>query len=34
MLNPERYEYTAADNRLGEASLRPHLPITLTYQGR
>ena len=34
MLNPQRYLYTAADKRLGEASLQPYLPITLTYQGR
>jgi hypothetical protein len=31
MRNPERYSFVAADTMLGEASLRPHLPLTLTY---
>jgi hypothetical protein len=32
MRNPERYPFIAADSALGEASLRPSLPLTLTYQ--
>lgn len=34
MRNAERYPFTPADGTLGEASLRPYLPITLTHQGR
>lgn len=32
MQSAERYSFTAADRTLGEASLRPYLPITLTHQ--
>lgn len=28
-----RYPFIAADSALGEASLRPYLPLTLTYRG-
>lgn len=34
MSNPRRYPFVAADSALGEASLRPYLPLTLTYQGQ
>ncbi|HXG64852.1 MAG TPA: hypothetical protein VNO70_07070 [Blastocatellia bacterium] len=34
MRNPQRYTYTAASGGIGEASLLPLLPITLSYQGR
>lgn len=34
MHNAARFTFTAVDTRLGDASLRPQLPITLTYQGR
>src|SRR4030067_1470215 len=34
MHNVARFTFTAVDTRLGDASLRPQLPITLTYQGR
>ena len=34
MHNSERYPFIPADSILGEASLRPYLPLTLTYQGR
>lgn len=34
MQSAERYSFTAADRTFGEASLRPYLPITLTYQGQ
>ena len=34
MPNPQRYLFVAADSALGEASLRPYLPLTLTYQGQ
>lgn len=34
MRNSARYPYVAADSELGEASLRPYLPLTLTRQGR
>ncbi len=27
-----RYPFTAIDSTLGEASLRPYLPLTLNYQ--
>lgn len=33
MRNSKRYPYIAADSELGEASLRPFLPLTLTHQG-
>lgn len=33
-LNVARYPFVAADSQLGEASLRPILPLTLTYKGR
>jgi len=33
MRDSERHPFTPADSTLGEASLRPYLPITLTYQG-
>ena len=33
MRNAERFAFTAAHSELGEASLLPHLPITLVYQG-
>ena len=33
MRDSERYPFIPADSILGEASLRPYLPITLTYQG-
>ncbi len=32
MHSAERFSFTAADLTFGEASLRPYLPITLTYQ--
>jgi hypothetical protein len=34
MPNPQRYPFVAAESALGEASLRPYLPLTLTYQGQ
>ncbi len=34
MRNSERYPFIAADSALGEASLRPYLPLTLTYQNQ
>lgn len=34
MPNPERYAFTLTDDNLGEASLRPYLPISLTYSGK
>ena len=34
MQDSEQYPFTPADSALGEASLRPYLPITLTYQNR
>ena len=34
MRNSTRYPYVAADGELGEASLRPYLPLTLTRQER
>lgn len=34
MPNAHRYAFVAADSALGEASLRPYLPLTLTYQGQ
>lgn len=33
MHNAKRYPFVAADNTLGEASLRPYLPLTSTYRG-
>ena len=33
MRDSKRYPFIPADSILGEASLRPYLPITLTYQG-
>lgn len=33
MRNSKRYPFIAADSELGEASLRPYLPLTLTSQG-
>jgi len=33
MTDALRYPYVAADSELGEASLRPFLPLTLTHQG-
>ena len=33
MRNSEQYPYIRADDKFGGASLRPQLPITLTYQG-
>ena len=32
--NAERYPFTVADTTLGEAGLRPYLPIPLAYQDR
>ena len=34
MHDSERYPFIPADSTLGEASLQPYLPLTLTYQGR
>ena len=34
MPNTQRYPFVAADSALGEASLRPYLPLVLTYQGQ
>jgi hypothetical protein len=34
MRNGRRYPFVAADSALGEASLRPYLPLTLNYQGQ
>lgn len=34
MHNAQRYSFVAADSVLGEASLRPYLPLTLNYQDR
>ena len=34
MLDAERFPFTATDSTLGQASLMPHLPITLFYQDR
>ena len=33
MRNSKQYPYIAADSELGEASLRPFLPLTLIHQG-
>ncbi|MEZ4662356.1 MAG: hypothetical protein R2911_32805 [Caldilineaceae bacterium] len=33
MRNAKQYPYIAADSELGEASLRPFLPLTLIHQG-
>lgn len=33
MLNAQRYPFIAADSTLGEASLRPYLPLTLSHEG-
>lgn len=33
MANAQRYPYVAANSELGEASLRPFLPLTLTDEG-
>ncbi|MCA9926765.1 MAG: hypothetical protein KC421_30570 [Anaerolineales bacterium] len=33
MRSSQRYPYVAANSELGEASLRPFLPFTLTHQG-
>ena len=32
MHSSKKYPYVAADSELGEASLQPYLPLTLTYQ--
>jgi hypothetical protein len=32
MSKPQRFSFVAANSELGEASLRPLLPITLVYQ--
>ena len=32
MRNSQRYPYIAADSELGEASLRPYLPLKLAYR--
>ncbi len=32
MDSAERYLFTAADSTLGEAGLRPYLPLTVSYQ--
>lgn len=32
MLDLQRYPFVAADSTLGEASLRPYLPLVLRYQ--
>ncbi|MFQ6040408.1 MAG: hypothetical protein ACE5PV_06085 [Candidatus Poribacteria bacterium] len=34
MHDSERFSFIPADSTLGEASLQPYLPLTLTYQGR
>ena len=34
MRDSKRYPFISADSTLGEASLRPYLPLKLTYQGR
>ena len=34
MRDAESYPFTAVDPALGEASLQPHVPVTLTHQGR
>jgi hypothetical protein len=34
MRDSQQYPFTPADSTLGEASLQPYLPITLTYQGQ
>ena len=34
MRDSEQYPFTPADSTLGESSLQPYLPITLTYQGQ
>ncbi|MBM3236910.1 hypothetical protein FJZ31_11520 [Candidatus Poribacteria bacterium] len=34
MYDSERYLFIPTDSTLGEASLQPYLPLTLTYQGR
>jgi hypothetical protein len=34
MRNSKQYPFTSANSILGEASLRPYLPLTLIYQGR
>ena len=33
MDNSTRYPYSSVDSSLGEASLRPNLPLALTHQG-
>lgn len=33
MSNSKRYPFIAADSELGEASLRPYIPLTLTNHG-
>ncbi len=32
MRDSEQYPFTPADSKLGEASLQPYLPLTLTYE--
>lgn len=34
MHNSQRFSFVAADSALGEASLRPYLPITLLFQSQ
>lgn len=34
MRDGQRYPFVAADSDLGEASMRPYLPLILDYQGR
>lgn len=34
MRHSRRYPFTPADHALGNASLRPYLPLTLSFQGR
>ncbi len=34
MRNAQRFPFVAADSALGEASLRPYLPLILSYQGQ
>lgn len=34
MPKAQRYPFVAADSALGEASLRPYLPVILTYQSQ
>jgi hypothetical protein len=33
MRDGQRFPFVAADSELGEASMRPYLPLTLDYQG-